>query len=100
MNRMNIINDGENIVGKTIDVIDYLKNIAIKDIKEIDLFDEETEDITIDWKFHSVHKTFEFFKDLVKDIIEEEIDSDTYIKVSSTPQDDCYYYRKLTEEEN
>jgi len=97
---VNIIGDGDNVVGKTTDIIEYFKNLMIKDIKNLDLFDEETEELTIEANILNVRKTYELFTRLITDIINEEIDEETYLKISSTPQDDCYLYKKLVEEEN
>lgn len=92
---MNIICDGDNVVGKTTDIIDYFKKLIIKDIENLDLLDERTLEANI----VDIKRTFDLFKRINSDIINEHIDEETYLKISSNPQGNYYFYNKLIEED-
>lgn len=76
-----IINNGEEIIGKVSEVIEYFKDEMIKQIKRINIFGEYIECNDIEDRQNNLDLILDLINGLYQDYITETIEDDTLIKV-------------------
>lgn len=92
----NVIETGEEVIGKVKDIIEYFKYEMIKQVKEIDIFGDYIECNDIEDKQNNINLLLEFVNGLYQDYITEILESDTIIKVCFNPMG---AYQYVIEEE-
>lgn len=96
-----IINNGEEIIGKVSEVIEYFKDEMIRQIKEIDIFGEYIECNDIEDKQNNLDLILDLINGLYQDYITEIIEDDTLIKVIFNPMGAYQYtiYKEMKDNE-
>lgn len=96
-----IINNGEEIIGKVSEVIEYFKDEMIKQIKEINIFGEYIECNDIEDKQNNLDLILDLINGLYQDYITEIIEDDTLIKVIFNPMGAYQYtiYKEMKDNE-
>lgn len=96
-----IINNGEEIIGKVSEVIEYFKNEMIRQIKEINIFGEYIECNDIEDKQNNLDLILDLINGLYQDYITEIIEDDTLIKVIFNPMGAYQYtiYKEMKDNE-
>lgn len=96
-----IINNGEEIIGKVSEVIEYFKDEMIRQIKEINIFGEYIECNDIEDKQNNLDLILDLINGLYQDYITEIIKDDTLIKVIFNPMGAYQYtiYKEMKDNE-
>jgi len=96
-----IINNGEEIIGKVGEVIEYFKDEMIRQIKEINIFGEYIECNDIEDKQNNLDLILDLINGLYQDYITEIIEDDTLIKVIFNPMGAYQYtiYKEMKDNE-